>query len=149
MPTAPRDGPYLQAALLCERVLLEPDGTPSAIRIIDTFTVQQIPDELRTAGAIVVSLPVQASFLIILKSGSASGMYTFQLVSHSPSGTETRLAPHEAELSAYPHGGATITLQTMFAFSEEGDYRYDLLVNGEFVTAIPLRVVFASASQPT
>jgi hypothetical protein len=33
-----QDGPHLQSALLCERVLVEQDGVKSAIRNVDRFT---------------------------------------------------------------------------------------------------------------
>lgn len=69
LPISPKDGPFLLAALLCERVLLEPDGVASAIRIVD----QLVPDEALLKGAVVVPPVMQLSLLVILKSGTAPG----------------------------------------------------------------------------
>jgi len=52
LPTSPEDGPFLLAALLCEKVLLEPDGVASAIRIVDQLVIQRVPDEALLKGAV-------------------------------------------------------------------------------------------------
>ena len=32
-------GPYLTAAILCEKILMEPDGVHTAVRIVDTLNL--------------------------------------------------------------------------------------------------------------
>jgi hypothetical protein len=61
-------GPYLNAALLCEKVLHEKDEVLSVMRIIDRIIVQA----LSVGGPVPDSLPPSvASFhlLLVLKSG--------------------------------------------------------------------------------
>ena len=63
-------GPYLQAALLCERVMEEKDGVLSVIRIFDrviqTASGPSAPEAMQP-------LNYAMTALIILKSGRATG----------------------------------------------------------------------------
>ena len=63
-------GPYLVAALLCEKVLQEKDNTISVIRIIDRLAVT-----VNALGSPETMQPTAVSLnaLISLKSGSARG----------------------------------------------------------------------------
>jgi hypothetical protein len=169
LPTGPRGGPFLQAALLCEKVLLEPDGAATAVRIVDQVTVQPVsvvvsepaggPTDDPSAEPTTPSEPTQAagrpprtivlpavmavSLLVIFKSGSAPGHYLLEIVLRTPANDERSLPSQEIELSEVPHGGATHVHQLSLGLGEPGDYRFDVSLNGQFVTSIPLRVDFA------
>ena len=59
-------GPYLQAALLCEKALQETDGVVSVIRIVDRWFVSGPTEEmLQTA--------IQATMELMFKSGFHRG----------------------------------------------------------------------------
>lgn len=76
-------GPYLIAALICEKVLQEKDGTISIIRIVDRITLNA------PASHSPETLPptqVSLSALIALKSGSARGRHTVKWIVETPSG---------------------------------------------------------------
>jgi hypothetical protein len=172
LPTGPRGGPFLQAALLCEKVLLEPDGTATAVRIIDQVTVQRVAifagqtphiaaaeaasDDLTSAepsqddngGSEPIVLPavLSVSLLVIFKSGDAPGNYVLAVVLRPPDGNERPLPSQEIELSAVPHGGATHVHQLNLGVEQAGNYRFDVSLDGQFVTSIPLRVDFAPSS---
>lgn len=81
--TTESSGPYLVAALLCEKVLQEKDGTISVIRMIDriTLTVNTL-DLPETIPSTIINL----SALISLKSGSARGKGIVKLRVETPSG---------------------------------------------------------------
>jgi hypothetical protein len=164
LPTGPHEGPFLQAALLCEKVLLEPDGVATVIRIIDQITVQPLlvgspsPEaaQLDSPGAEESApapspppsvLPV--SLVVIFKSGNAPGNYLLAVVLQTPDGRERPLPSQEIELTAAPHGGAQHVHQLNLVVREPGDYRFDVSLNGQFVTSVPLRVDFAPSSLQT
>jgi hypothetical protein len=63
-------GPYLIAAVLCERTLQEADGTLSIMRIVDKVTGQsQRPGE--TIPAAMPPLAVSLELAVVMKSGEA------------------------------------------------------------------------------
>ena len=77
-------GPYLSAALLCEKLLIEKDGVASAIRIVDRVT--------RTAVG--VSPPEQMepfdhvlTLVVTLKAGWAQGSYPMRVALICPQGS--------------------------------------------------------------
>ena len=77
------DGPHLQAAVLCEKVLVEQDGVKSAIRMFDRHT-------RTTAGPTppmeMEPFTMDANLLLRFKSGSARGTYQLQVNLQKPSG---------------------------------------------------------------
>lgn len=82
------DGPFLTAALFCERVLEEKDGVTSIIRIVDRIVTQATgvdPPERMP--------PLQAMLTLVvsLKSGFAKGSYSVTIQGTTPTGRS--LAP--------------------------------------------------------
>jgi len=67
----------------------------------------------------------------------------------APGGTVTDFPPREVELSEPYHGGVTHVLQLTLGLTEAGLYRFDLLIDDEFVSSVPLRVAFESPSLRT
>lgn len=59
--------PFVQAACLCDNVLMDKDGVMSAIRIIDTYYID--PPELKPGEVHVIELQA----LVCLKSGDVKG----------------------------------------------------------------------------
>src|SRR5713101_4622060 len=77
-----KGGPYLLAAVICEKVLAEQGGVPSLIRIIDQITVPQPPANLPPEA--VPAVPLMSFFAF--RSGDRKGKSLLQLLSRAPSG---------------------------------------------------------------
>lgn len=131
-------GPYLQAAVLCEKVLQEKDGVISIIRIIDTLNITAsgpAPPEEMPAGQI--SFPA----VITLKAGMLRGKYDIKIVPVAPSGKKM----HGPSVSAYFEGddrGVNVILTINLTVKEEGVFWFDVSVQDLLLTRIPLRVVY-------
>lgn len=133
------DGPFVVAALFCDRVLEEKDGVLSAIRIVDRTTIAA-PE----GSALVVALTA----LIALKPGKAVGRYAIGLRPEAPSGMQLPAlkAPINFEGGEGDRGVNLVLPLHMEA--EEGLYWFDVLWmddragTEEMLTRMPLRVVW-------
>ncbi|MCK4388477.1 MAG: hypothetical protein KAW00_06855 [Dehalococcoidia bacterium] len=132
-------GPYLLAALLCEKVLEERDGVKSAIRIIDRVTRTAIgpnPPE------IMEPFDYDATLLIKLKSGWARGPLPLQIRLLKPSGE----SPSPFEQTVYFEGeedrGIDIVVNMRIKFDVAGIYWFQVYLRDVFLTQIPLRVIY-------
>jgi hypothetical protein len=139
---APRARPLLAAAVLCERILTEKDNVHSVIRIVDTFTVVEVPKdsaEAKKPGVVVHAF-------IAFKSGAARGKYDVQLVLHRPSGEPDPLGePNPMVLEGGVHG-STLQVTLHLGVTELGDYSIDVMVDGEVMTRMPFRLQLAPAA---
>jgi hypothetical protein len=133
-----QQGPYLQMAVICERVLQEQDGVLSAIRVIDrlthTIVGAQMPDPLPP-----VSYTVW--FAIAFKSGSARGRHTLKIVQEQPSGLRRDMFEHSIMLEGEDRG-ANFVAQVEARFEQEGVYWFDVFLSDQFVTRMPFRLSY-------
>lgn len=130
-------GPFLQMAVLCERVLQEKDGVLSLIRIVDRFTISGTDREMPRS-------PIQVTAAIAFKSGFAQGKYFVKLRPHTPSGKILA----EQEFPVLFEGadrGVGIVAQMGLVAEEEGLYWIDVLLQEVVVTRMPLRVLYQRA----
>jgi hypothetical protein len=131
-------GPFVQCAVICERVLQEQDGVLSAIRIIDrlTQTVQapQLPEELPR-------VQFQCAILVVLKSGSARGRHQVEFVNEHPSGRRNAVFSTSVLFEGEDRGNNLVVRASM-EFDAEGLYWFDLLVDGRLMTRTPFRVIY-------
>ncbi len=131
-------GPYLSVAVICERVLREQDGVLSLIRVIDrithTIVGAQLPDPLP---------PVSYTmwFVLALKSGSARGRQTLKMVQEQPSGLRRDLLEHSIMLEGEDRG-TNFVAQIQAKFEQEGVYWFDVFLNDQFMTRMPLRLTY-------
>ena len=132
------NGPYLTAALLCEKVLQEKDGILSAIRIVDriiaTAQGSQPPEQMPP-------VPVNITALLMLKSGAVQGSYTIKVQPVAPSGFQSPAISWPIFLEGQDRG-ANVILQIVFQAQEEGLYWFEVCFKDELLTRIPLRVVY-------
>jgi len=131
-------GPFLQAALFCERVLQEQDGVVSAIRVIDRVVFATAPDGSRMQPEHPVTL------LITLKAGGARGRFSVGVSVEKPSGQ----AGARFEAPVFLEGedrGVNIVVVMGFAPDQEGLYWHDVAFQGDRITRIPLRAIFQPA----
>lgn len=131
------DGPHLNAAFICERILHEQDGVSSAIRLIDRLFMITGDDGVPLNPAHPFTV------FIAFKSGAARGNFTVALVMEKPSGEQVPLLEAPVLLEGEDRG-ANIVLQTMFEPDGQGIYWFDVVFEGDRLTRIPLRVIYQS-----
>lgn len=131
--------PYLTAALLCERVLQEKDGTLSAFRIVD-----QIEFELQTDTPEIKKLDIkpalQLNILIAIKAGPAKGRVTLNIDSTRPSGMRKHLIEFPLELKGGEEG-ANFIINLVQGTDEEGLHWFEVKIDDTLLTKIPLMLV--------
>jgi hypothetical protein len=128
-------GPYLQAALLCEKALQETDGVISLIRIVDRWTVSGPSEDMPQTA-------IQATMVLMFKSGFHRGQGRLTITPTSP-----RDAPMPAiEVPVHFEGdedrGVNVVLPMAFPVQESGVYWFDVALDGQTVSHIPLRVIY-------
>jgi hypothetical protein len=139
----PDSGPYLVAALLCERVLQEKDETVSIVRIVDRITLT-VPASI--SPETLPPLPLNLTLFLSFKSGSARGRNTIKLKIESPSGFKLpeQLLPilFEGE-----DRGVNLILALNMVVDQEGVYWFNILLEEEHITRIPLRILYQRVGQ--
>jgi hypothetical protein len=115
---------YLNIAVFCERVLREADNVMSLIRVIDRFYVRGASVEM---GNHVLRFVI----VLLFKAGFLRGK---QIIRVRPLSDEDR-------------GNATVA-ETQFVVNEEGLYWFDVFLNDELVTRMPLRVIYQQVGTP-
>jgi len=138
-------GPYVNAALLCEKVLQERDGVLSMIRVVDRFTLmamsagEPLPDPLPTAT-------VSFTIALVLKSGLYKGSAPIKFAIHSPS--EQTIG--ESTIDVFFEGddrGVNLVAPQQLQVREEGIYWIDVMCDKALLTRIPLRVIIQRVNQ--
>jgi hypothetical protein len=137
-------GPWLQAAVFCEKVLTERDGVVSLIRLVDRLTIT-------TAGSSAPeTMPLatlQIGGMLMFKSGFAKGSYEVRLTMISPS--DTRMQDQVVPLFLEgDERGASVGFTLNLAAKEDGLYWMDVRVRDRLVTRMPLRIVYQRIQGP-
>ena len=132
-------GPYVQTAVLCEKVLREADGVVSLIRVVDVIThTEQRPDA--PVEMPVIHYPLY--LMLTLKSGTAKGRHEITIIPEMPSG-ET-LAPISVSVRMEGEGkGATITSRIDIPYKLEGLYWFTIKFDDKVLTRMPLEVRYS------
>jgi hypothetical protein len=127
--------PYVQVAAICQTPMQETNGLFSVVRIMDRVQVAGVTDEMQPA-------PLnQLSLVVILKSGEMSGKYVLKIVLQVPSGA--RLPPLETPvLFERDERGVLLCTPLALVATEEGLYWFDVMIEQEVLTRIPLRVMY-------
>ena len=131
-------GPYLIAALLCEKILQEKDETVSIIRMIDRVTLTA---QASLSPETLPPTPFNLSALISFKSGSARGRHTVKWRIETPSGIKLpeQLLP---VLFEGEDRGVNLILNINIVVDQEGVYWFDVLLEDQLITRIPLRILY-------
>jgi hypothetical protein len=131
--------PQLSIACVCEKVLREEDGVLSAIRIVDTFTVD-VPEELETLGSVVgkrLAPSTRMTALVALKSNEFQGTGEVTLRIRTPSG---KLNPSPTVYPVLLKGGehgANFIIGLEILANEFGRFGVEILWNGDVLGTIP------------
>jgi hypothetical protein len=136
---APR--PWVNVAAFCQTSIREHgSGNLSIIKVNDGMTLVGVTKEMQPT-------PVQLTMVLILKAGDMQGQYSVKVRCVSPTGTETTGPdiPHFFE-------GGTRGIQTVLPIgmiaTEPGDYWFDVLLEDEILTRVPLRVLYQQVPIP-
>lgn len=138
-------GPYLLAALICERVLEEKDGVLSAIRIVDRVVRSAYGPE---PPAYMEPFEYDLSFLFVLKTGENPGNFRLTVEPIKPV-TNERLPPIQSTLILEPPGdrGMNFVARAKVMLDLPGIWWFDVGLNGKRITRIPFNVIYVP--QPT
>jgi hypothetical protein len=131
---------YLSVAVFCEKVLRETDNVLSVIRVIDRFNVLGATPEMQPAV-------LQFTILILFKSGFLRGK---QLISLRPKGPDGEGLPQLAFPVLFEGDddrGNALIAGAQFVAQKEGLYWFDVYLNEEAVTRMPLRVAYQQQPQ--
>lgn len=147
---APFDkGPYLSAALLCEKLLIEKDGVTSAIRIIDRVTHTAVgvspPEEMEPFNYVL-------TLVVTLKAGWAQGSYPMRIALVSPQGSSRDILKQTVFFEGGEDRGNSVVGQMAVRFDVEGIYWFEVLLGEQkserLLTRIPLRVIYLRTFTP-
>ncbi len=124
---------YLHVATFCEKILHEADGVNTLIRLIDRFNVQGTTEEMQP---VVLSFTVYISF----KSGFMRGKQKVSLRPKSPKGEDLPSMDIPVLFEGDDDRGPALAFPISWTVLEEGLFWWDLHLNDELVTRMPLRV---------
>lgn len=129
-------GPFIQAAALCENVIEDKTGALSLIRIIDTINHRvakpDAPFEMPP-----VTYPLK--MVIMLKSGRARGRHEISITPELPSGEFKSSIPKSIHLDGEERGINTV-INMVFTFTMEGLYWFNIYFDDSLLARIPLRI---------
>jgi Family of unknown function (DUF6941) len=134
------NGPYLSAALLCERVMEEKDKVLTAFRITDSTTITLPPGTPDDFPSETNRLPVTFDSLVSLKTGKSPGEHTVRIDMISPSGKRSESETRTLTLPDEEHGGANLIHHHTVSIKQGGLFYFEVLVDGELLTRVPFRI---------
>lgn len=137
--TRGEQGPFLSAAFICEKVLVEKDGVKSAIRIVDRVTRTVVdpspPEEMEP-------FDWEGVLLLRLKSGWARGNYSVQVSFVKPSGESPTPMQRTVNFEGEEDRGIDVMVNMSVRFDQTGIYWFKIYLADMLLTQIPLRVVY-------
>ena len=133
---------WLHVATFCEKVLRETDGVPSVIRMFDRYNVVGQEEEMPPT---ILSFTVLVSF----KCGILRGKQKVSLRPKTPLGKDMPAMDLPILFEGDDDRGPIVALQLNWSIEEEGLYWWDLYLNEELVTRMPLRVNYQRIGQTT
>lgn len=133
---------YLQVAVFCEKVLHEADGVMSVIRIVDRFTVPGATPEMPPHV-------LQFMILVSFKSGFMRGKQVIAIRPKSPTGVDLPGMEFPVLFEGDDDRGLAMAFPIQWVPPEEGLYWWDVYLNQEMVTRMPLRVIYQRLGLPT
>ncbi len=128
-------GPYLQMAVLCEKVHIDSDGSASILRVTDQLAIRgDGPNGNWSMAKQVITLSLALSF----NPGTSRAKHTVRV---RPS-DEGAVAPDrelELDFSGTNRSG-NLVLPLELEITSDGLYWFDVYLDGSLVTRVPLHV---------
>jgi hypothetical protein len=138
-----QDGPYLGAALICERIIEEKDGVKSLMRVVNRIIQQargpEVPDKM---PPIIATL---ALFLSI-RTGKKSGKGEIRIVFSRPDKTAGPEQIQRVNLDEPESRSTDIMINMNLGLDQEGTYWFEIYFGEFLMTKIPLTVVYLTQS---
>jgi len=143
-------GPYLVAALLCEKALQDKDNVISMIRAVDRVVNAGGPGAPRQMPP----FPVNLTLVVVLKAGAARGRSSVKVRPADPTGTSLGETEIPIFFGDSPDAGVNLLVNFALTASHEGIYWIDILFDDQVLTRTPLRIEYlplqtGSQSQPS
>lgn len=127
---------HLSMAVFCEKVLREADNVLSVIRVIDRFNISGPTPEMKQPQILPFTI------LVSFKSGILRGKQLLEIRPIAPNGTEMPRLSFPMLFEGDDERGNAVVAQLNFMVVEEGLYWFDLYLNEELVTRMPLRIAY-------
>ncbi len=127
-------GPYVQIAAFCHTALIENTGALSIIRITDRVGVAGFTPEMAPTT-------VQVTLVVVLKSGFLRNQAKIIVRGITPSGV---ILPNIAFPALFEgeERGVQLIMPMGFVVQEQGLYWFEVLVEEQALTRIPLRILY-------
>jgi hypothetical protein len=132
--------PFVQLACFCESILVEKDGVPSAIRIVDTYFIPPLPEGVALPDGMQGAILLNG--MIALKSGDVVGPGNISLIMNKTTGERVELSPPggwPVVMNGGEHG-ANVMIHMPIGVKNFGLIWFDVLWNQEVLTRIPLKL---------
>jgi hypothetical protein len=130
-------GPYIKAAVFCERVLEEKDNVLSAIRIFDRSAAEI---ELAEDDEEVPGIEIRGHLMVAIVAGESLRKQAVTVRLLKPSGETVQLAEFPIEFGPDEDAAAQLILKLAIGVTQEGIFWFEILTEDAVRTRIPLRV---------
>lgn len=139
-------GPYVQVAAFCEKVLTEQDGVVSLIRIVDRVTHTRVgPD----APENLPEFDYRVLAALTLKSGKIHGRHSLRFERQLPSSEiDTGFGLDATVHLEGENRGTSVVIELVAKYSMEGVYWYNVYFDDELLTRMPFEVRYARLTHP-
>jgi hypothetical protein len=137
-------GPYVTAAFLCEKLLIEAGSVPSFIRVVDRFTLPKFSEELPPGFPVPT---INATLVVLLRSADiGQGKHTVTIRLQKPDFTYLPEQKHPVFFQGGDDNGAMLHLPIGLAMPDEGLFWFDVVFDDvSLLTRIPMRVLHQPA----
>jgi hypothetical protein len=129
-------GPFLNVAVVCAKVLCEQDGTMSVIRIFDRVALN-MPEPATPGAGDPVRLPV--TIAVTLKAGAAQGRHTVTFELEDPIGRRAHVGKLPVHFERNDHG-ANLTLDVPMSVERSGLHWIHVKMGDHLLTRMPLHI---------
>jgi hypothetical protein len=136
--------PYLVAALVCERLIVEKDGVVSLIRLVDnmntTVVIAVDSDPIKAASTLTV--PLQFALFLSLRAGPARGKREVLVNFYEPSGDlRFQLGPYAMVFTSKAQGhNVNVNIGINLAMKDSGIYWFEVVMGEIVLTRLPFTV---------
>lgn len=139
------EGPYLNAAVLCENIVEDSNGMLSAVRMLDTISIAvQHPNEVSKASP----ANIGGNLLLSFKTGESRGNHRLKVELVYPNGRKKPAFSQVAKFPKEAYGGVNIKAKVGIGVFESGLYWFDVLLDGKRVTRVPLNISIVRFGEP-
>lgn len=141
----PPAGPFVAAAVLCQRVEPRPDGSLDLKGLVDGVVLDADADSDVDGHPLAV---LELTALVSIRAGSARGRHELSLHGRYPSGAEGPTSARLIDLTD-DAPGASLIVPLELEVHEPGIFHFDVRFDGDLLTRIDLHVRVAPRPDAT